>query len=135
MKTYCCDCRYAYESFLDKNSHCYNCKEHRNFVSATPSDDKKSRTDCDTALRDELKSANMENKRLRDVLEQAIGYLEKHPKYHYSCEDCWYSCPKSEDGCCDENEKDECNCGADEENAEIHAMVKKLRQALKGCEE
>lgn len=30
---------------------------------------------------------------------------------HYYCEDCWYSCPKAEDGCCDKSQGTECNCG------------------------
>lgn len=38
---------------------------------------------------------------------------------HYTCEDCWYSCPRAEDGCCDESQGPECNCGADEHNARI----------------
>lgn len=33
---------------------------------------------------------------------------------HYACEDCWYSCPLSADGCCDDAyASDECNCGLD----------------------
>lgn len=33
---------------------------------------------------------------------------------HRQCEDSWYSCPKSEEGCANEFEGEECNCGADE---------------------
>ena len=39
---------------------------------------------------------------------------------HDVCDDCWYSCPKSEDYCGDAS-KDECRCGMDEENASIDA--------------
>ena len=49
---------------------------------------------------------------------------------HYYCEDGWYSCPKAEDGCYDEHEGDDCNCGADEHNAEVEA-----RQAIARAEE
>jgi hypothetical protein len=45
---------------------------------------------------------------------------------HNYCEDCWYSCPKHEDGCCNEAEGEDCNCGADEHNAIIDALMKEL---------
>jgi len=41
---------------------------------------------------------------------------------HYYCEDEWYSCPKAEDGCANE-----CDCGADEHNAEVDALMALLR--------
>ena len=37
---------------------------------------------------------------------------------HYSCEDSWYSCPKSEDGCAQDNDG-ECICGAEDHNAKV----------------
>lgn len=40
---------------------------------------------------------------------------------HTHCDDCWYSCPKSDGGCCNDAEGDDCNCGADEHNAEVEA--------------
>lgn len=61
---------------------------------------------------------------LTDVLER-IGNLAK--RGHYYCEDQWYSCPKAEDGCANENAGDECNCGADEHNAEVDALMALLR--------
>ena len=42
---------------------------------------------------------------------------------HYYCEDGWYSCPKAEDGCYDEWAGTDCNCGADEFNAEIDSAI------------
>lgn len=30
---------------------------------------------------------------------------------HYECEDCWYSCPESDDGCCNDTEHG-CTCSA-----------------------
>ena len=45
---------------------------------------------------------------------------------HHYCEDCWYSCPKEEDGCCNEAEGEDCNCGADEHNSKIDALMKEL---------
>jgi|SRR5208282_4906089 len=41
---------------------------------------------------------------------------------HHICEDCWYSCPLSSEGCCDERQI-ECNCGAEEHNAAIDAVL------------
>lgn len=37
---------------------------------------------------------------------------------HRYCEDSWYSCPLSSEGCSDERET-ECNCGAEKHNAAI----------------
>jgi hypothetical protein len=42
---------------------------------------------------------------------------------HHSCEDCWHSCPKSIDGCCNEAQGPECNCGADEKNERIYQAI------------
>lgn len=39
--------------------------------------------------------------------------LELGTRSHYYCEDCWYTCPKHPEGCCNEFEEDACNCGAD----------------------
>ena len=33
-------------------------------------------------------------------------------EYHYDCEDCWYSCPKS-GNCCNDTVGDDCTCGYD----------------------
>ena len=42
---------------------------------------------------------------------------------HYSCEDPWYSCPRSDDGCLNEGEGTECNCGADNFNALLDDLL------------
>lgn len=42
---------------------------------------------------------------------------------HLWVEDCWYSCPKSIEGCCNESQGDTCNCGADAWNARIDALL------------
>ena len=51
----------------------------------------------------------------RQVAEQIAGG-------HYFCEDCWYSCPLSSDGCCDESQVG-CTCGRD-------ARVERITRAL-----
>ena len=45
---------------------------------------------------------------------------------HYECEDPWYSCPKSEEGCADDERGDECTCGADSHNAEVEAVYAEI---------
>jgi hypothetical protein len=58
-----------------------------------------------------------------------IAKLQSMKQGHYECEDGWYSCPKSEEGCLDESDGNKCNCGADEINTEIDEaieMIKKL---------
>jgi len=57
-----------------------------------------------------------------------VEWLNKAKRTHYSCEDCWYSCPKSGDGCCDDRQGDECNCGTDKWNAEVDAMLAAAQQ-------
>ena len=47
---------------------------------------------------------------------------------HYNCEDdTFYGCPKSVDGCSDDNAGTECNCGADEHNARVLNLASLLR--------
>jgi hypothetical protein len=51
----------------------------------------------------------------------ARAAAEKIAGPHYECEDCWYSCPLSSGGCCNENEaKDICTCGRD---ARVEAIL------------
>ena len=61
----------------------------------------------------------------RQAKEELLEALKKSKRSHYYCEDCWYSCPKSEDGCCDDRQGDECNCGADRWNNYIDELISK----------
>ena len=45
---------------------------------------------------------------------------------HYYCEDGWYSCPKNPDGCANDGMGPDCNCGADQINAEVDAILSEL---------
>lgn len=65
-----------------------------------------------------------------EALRQALEALENNKRTHHYCEDVWYSCPKHEDGCANDAEGDECNCGADKANAEIDATITAIKQAL-----
>jgi len=50
---------------------------------------------------------------------------------HYECPDCWYSCPKSPEGCCDDSkENDKCYCGADEHNKQIDNLITLIRDLI-----
>ena len=62
-----------------------------------------------------ITSAEAERDRLREALRNA-------KISHRECEDCWYSCPLSAEGCCDERQT-ECTCGADKHNAAIDAAL------------
>ena len=68
---------------------------------------------------------------LEGALKKIADKLPETKRSHYYCEDCWYSCPKSEDGCCNEAEGDECNCGADKVNAIIDGLVAIAQEVLK----
>ena len=61
---------------------------------------------------------------LTDVLER-LGKLAR--RSHTYCEDGWYSCPKAADGCYNEARGPECDCGADEHNTEVDALMALLR--------
>lgn len=65
---------------------------------------------------DQLYPHDVEIERLRAAL--AAARIE-----HYSCDDGWYSCPKSENGCLNSDEGDKCNCGADAHNAKIDSAL------------
>ena len=64
------------------------------------------------------------------ALRMALEALENNRQTHNYCEDTWYSCPKHEEGCANESEGDECNCGADEANAEIDNAITATKELL-----
>jgi hypothetical protein len=43
---------------------------------------------------------------------------------HYECEDLWFSCPKSEEGCANGGQGNDCTCGVDDRNAKIAALLR-----------
>lgn len=61
-----------------------------------------------------------EIERLNAVI-ATLGDMAKQS--HYYCEDAWYSCPKAEDGCANEGNGDECNCGADDHNKAVDVLL------------
>lgn len=45
-----------------------------------------------------------EAKRSESLLTDLLNLRLLTIRQHYYCEDCWYSCPKAEDGCCDDRQ-------------------------------
>ena len=67
----------------------------------------------------------------RDDALVLVGGLRRLRRPHRDVEDCWYSCPKSEGGCCnDAIPADECDCGADTLNALVDALLALIEPAL-----
>ena len=64
---------------------------------------------------------------LRNHAQDFIKLIEAAEKrtHHYECEDPWYSCPKSENGCADDRMGPECTCGADEMREALAAFKEK----------
>lgn len=57
-----------------------------------------------------------------------VEALEKSKRTHVTCEDCWYSCPKSGE-CCNEHRKgDDCDCGADTWNVYVETVLAGLHR-------
>ncbi len=56
-----------------------------------------------------------------------VAALEGLRRSHTACDDNWYSCPLSDEGCANESETD-CNCGAQEHNAKIEAMLAAMKE-------
>ena len=65
-----------------------------------------------------------------EALKMALEALESNKQKHNYCEDTWYSCPKHEDGCANEAQGAECNCGADEINAQFDKAITAIKESL-----
>ncbi len=63
---------------------------------------------------------------LNRITELRIALLAAK-RQHTSCDDCWYSCPLSDEGCCDET-KIGCTCGAQAHNDTIDAVLAQDRK-------
>ena len=58
-----------------------------------------------------------------------IKELEALKIPHYSCEDSWYSCPLSEEGCSNDNwDSGECNCSANDHNKRVDNLIEYLSE-------
>ena len=59
-------------------------------------------------------------------LRTALKTLRARP--HLVVEDCWYSCPLSEEGCCDHSKKG-CTCGIEKERALIDEALRDAEES------
>lgn len=57
-------------------------------------------------------------------------YRKRAEKFfsHYSCEDPWYSCPKSEEGCLNESVGTECDCGYEDKISKLQNTFQQVAQ-------
>lgn len=62
--------------------------------------------------------------------EQLDELVKLATRRHYWCDDSYYSCPASEEGCSDPAYEDtkECQCGADEHNAKVVSLAAKIKE-------
>lgn len=66
-------------------------------------------------------SDESESTRLREAVKRLANLARRT---HYNCEDNWYACPLSEDGCSNPMyAKDACNCGALRHNLQVDAIL------------
>lgn len=82
---------------------------------------------------DETNNLQMENAALKARLkpvEDVYGNLEGLKLNHYTCEDAWYSCPKSGECCHDLNGND-CLCGADTHNKKVDKIINFIKVKVK----
>ena len=64
------------------------------------------------------------DKNLRNLV---VRLGELAVRYHYGCEDTWYSCPKHPEGCANNAAGEGCDCGVDEHNAEVDALLNRIK--------
>ena len=65
---------------------------------------------------------------MKQEIKEIIELLPQLKQEHHYCEDTFYSCPKEPtEGCCDPNEGDECNCGADKHNERLDNIIKRFQ--------
>jgi len=62
----------------------------------------------------------------RDDLDAALEWADK-PVHHRDCDDPWYSCPLSPDGCADERQEG-CTCGAERNKQMRDTLAAAVRQ-------
>lgn len=59
------------------------------------------------------------------ILIQQLAQMAKMD-HRWVDEDNWYSCPKAPDGCSDDEQGTECNCGADNFNVKVAELLKQI---------
>lgn len=57
-------------------------------------------------------------------IDELEAFIVGSKRSHFNCDDPWYSCPLSSEGCADDS-KVGCDCGADRWNSKIDALMAK----------
>jgi hypothetical protein len=57
-------------------------------------------------------------------------FLKNSEKAHNYCEETWYSCPKSDEGCANDEEGENCNCGAEKYNMQLVSILSMLNDII-----
>lgn len=76
---------------------------------------------------DQKKETPLSKSELKDLLCQL---REMAIESHYYCDDCWYTCPKHPEGCCNDEKPDECDCGAEEHNKKVEKTYSAILEKL-----
>lgn len=71
-----------------------------------------------------------ENSKSTILLTEVLSFLEKSKRQHHYSDDCWYTCPKHPEGCCNIEEPDRCNCGAEQHNEQADELINKIKNTL-----
>jgi hypothetical protein len=71
---------------------------------------------------------------IQEWAREARKVLESSRMSHHYCEDSWYSCPKAEGGCSNDEVGEDCNCGADEHNGNIENLLSTYPESESGKE-
>jgi hypothetical protein len=76
------------------------------------------------------KEAYLEGMRMTKEMLKADDLTERFdkefPVRHYYCDDPWYTCPMNPEGCANEADGNECNCGAIEEHQKRKDFISDL---------
>lgn len=67
------------------------------------------------------------NNQLLTLINQLATISKQH---HHYCEDSWYSCPKCSEGCSDESQGENCNCGAEKHNKKVDELLFDIKKLL-----
>ena len=67
-----------------------------------------------------------------DIYDATVVVVGKLKIAHATCEDNWYSCPKSGQ-CANDLAGDDCDCGADEHNERVATALRLLHSMREAC--
>lgn len=86
--------------------------------------------EADTAIVLALRLETEKEVRGEDLKVKIDSLCDLAERKHLECEDSWYSCPKSAEGCANEDAGDKCTCGADSRNEQIAEIKDRILETL-----